>query len=996
MTGKPASGRRRLVRTSGLAEFRRALAVLALEGGALSAVRRGLILPTQAAAAIFRQSLERTLRPGQGFVLPALMTREAWLVRLHQALPGAPPLLTRFDREVLMGRAASAAARRTRVGGAPFDLRPGLIAEMLGFYDELRRRQRTVRRFAGVLFDELGGERGMDRGSDSLIQQTCFLAFAFLAYERGVAASGSIDEHALRRLVLARADACPFDHLVIGVGDHPADPRGLWAADFDLLGRLGGRLDVDIVVTDETHDAGFRHRIEQELPGLEEVRAAAVGVSPSEQTAPVLVRPPLDRDDSICHVHRDREEELRAVARDIRRNASMTDGELRQATAVVFQRPLPYLYLADQVLGDAGIPYEVFDARPLAGEPSAAALDLVLDVACTGGTRETIDALLRSPLLSFEGNGGLVEAADAAALAGVLAARRADGEADSYPDEVERHFAGRGFRHALEGDRARRAAVAAADIGRALRPFRDAPAASDQIRTLIDFLDRHQRPFEATEPIGGRHRRGQAAIRAVLEGLAEACRRYDDEARPAGRLAAEIRHRVERHTFAPTLRGPGVTLADAVAARFGEFECVHLVGLVDSEWPERSKRNIFYTTGLLKSLGWPQEPDEARAQQAAFRDLVRLPTRTLHLHGFELEGDALVGLSPAVELARDLPGEPSAPPLPTAVFPDERLTHDPPFDAGLPEDQVRWLQLRRSRASLDDPRYSGFAGSRPPRAYRVSRVDRYVDCPFKFFAEDVLGLPEEREEWSGLSPLERGTLVHSLFERFYAEWHRQGRGTISAESMPDALALFARLTQEALARLPEADRALEETRLLGSIVGRGLAERVFELEADAGGEVVDRLLEYPLEGPFAFPRMQDPDRRVIDIRGKADRVDVFANGELRVIDYKLTRVPDRDVSIQLAVYAWAVQQALEARDGRAHPVTQAMYVAFGDERRSEGGLDLPGARTAATVAARASDFTAAVDRIEAGEFPPDPRRPAGCHTCGYAGVCRKEYAAKPV
>ena len=47
--------------------------------------------------------------------------------------------------------------------------------------------------------------------------------------------------------------------------------------------------------------------------------------------------------------------------------------------AVVFKRPLPYLYLVREVFGSAGLPYQTFDAMPLAAEPFAAALDLVFE-----------------------------------------------------------------------------------------------------------------------------------------------------------------------------------------------------------------------------------------------------------------------------------------------------------------------------------------------------------------------------------------------------------------------------------------------------------------------------------------------------------------------------------------------------------------------------------------------------------------------------------------
>ena len=103
----------------------------------------------------------------------------------------------------------------------------------------------------------------------------------------------------------------------------------------------------------------------------------------------------------------------------------------------------------------------------------------------------------------------------------------------------------------------------------------------------------------------------------VLDELAAAFARHDDLPRPADAMTAVVRHAVEARTFAPRRGAGGVHLVDAVAARFGAFDHVHLVGLVETDWPERPRRSIFYTSGMLKVLGWPQEPDQARAQVVA-------------------------------------------------------------------------------------------------------------------------------------------------------------------------------------------------------------------------------------------------------------------------------------------------------------------------------------------------------------------------------------------
>ena len=203
--------------------------------------------------------------------------------------------------------------------------------------------------------------------------------------------------------------------------------------------------------------------------------------------------------------------------------------------------------------------------------------------------------------------------------------------------------------------------------------------------------------------------------------------------------------------------------------------------------------------------------------------------------------------------------------------------------------------------------------------------------------------------------------------------------------------MFAAVADEMLAALPNPDRALERMRLVGSVVAPGVADRVFELEVASGAAVRARLLESELSGPFTFPVLSGLDERRIEIRGKADRIDVLADGTLRVIDYKLGRMPDVATSVQIGVYAHCARQWIEAKDGQLHPVSAAAYLAFGDERQFEGRLGKTPHEVEMAVLAKASAFAGTIAQIEAGEFPPRPRKPSECQWCGYAGVCRKEY-----
>ncbi len=973
---------RRLIRTTDVAGFRRAVVRLATDGSLAEIRQRLVIVPTRASVELLRQTIERQLdaRAQPMALLPDLVTRDEWMARWMLSLASAPRLLGRVEREMLMSVAAEATAARPHMGHAPFRLRPGLIGAMLDFYDELLRRQRSVGRLRRELIRELKSERGFDRGSESLIHQTIFLTLAFLKYERSVAASGGVDEHGCLRQFLSKDFQPPHTHVVVAVADHPSDPRGLWPADFDLLGRCAG-LSIDVVVTDELHDAGFRERLERELPGIEEVR------EPGAPWSPVIVRPP----ETLTWTSRDREEEVRDVARIIRQRTPRPDAVLA-STALVVQRPLPYLYLTRQILSDARIPCQALDALPLASEPYAALLDLVLVVARTGGTRESVVALLRSPWLHVEVDGTPLSREEATALDAVLLARRTTSVASTYLEEVDRFFDGAARRDYIEATVARRAARAAVAVSGELDAFRNAEAASVQLTALTAFLRAHERGPAAGAEWRESSLRARGAVLGALDALTDACRRHDDRHRAPEDLVALIRHRIEGQTFAPSREHTGVHLVDAVAARFGEFDHVHILGLVETDWPERQRRNIFYTSGLLKSLGWPQDADHSAAQLAAFRDLLGLPAQTLHLHAFQLDADAVVGPSPMIDVVRGVPTIDGPALSEAAIFDDEVLTADLAAEGTLEVVPLAWLAARGARPPLTDPEYRGQSDPQDPQQYRVSKVDRYVTCPFKYFAESVLRLPEEREDTAGLTPLERGTLLHDLFERFYRDWQEAGYGSITPALLPVAVERFTELATTTLAKLPDADRVLEHTRLLGSLVARGVAERVFELEAEAGDEVAQRLLEQKIVGPFQFPKCAGLEQVTVAINGKADRIDVLADGSLRVIDYKLGRMPDLSTSIQIAAYAHAVQQQLQAADGRAHPIAAASYLAFGDEYKLEGAIGARGEEASVAVQVRAATFADVVGRIELGQFPPRPKDTSECEWCKYSGVCRKEYA----
>jgi RecB family exonuclease len=943
---------------------------LAVEPGILRDT--AVIVPTRSAAEELRRTLENRLPPGgAAAILPDVLTRTEFYGHLHERLPGLPPWLTDFEREVLFRRAAHQAVEQGV--DAPFGLRAGLVVELLAFYDELRRRDKTVDVFERLMAGALDASAASDRGAARLLVLTRFLVAAFRSFEALTIASDGIDEHGLRQRLVSgegRAEGSAYRHVIVTVADQSADPRGLWLADFDLLARMPGVERLDVLVTEHVLATGFHERIHDVLPGIEEARTGAAG------PMPVLAVPDAAPDGCLWHVVRDREEELAGVARLVKRGDASAS-----RTAVVFQRPLPYLYLARRVLADAQVPWQALDALPLAAEPFAAALDLVFTFLLAEGTRASIVELTGSPHWTFTSGGQPITARDVSAADALLKDRKYLGGWERLSSLANR--AGDDWQSAAP------VLEAAHRTRHELDAVFEGASASAQVAAFLAFIQSHERLPAAADPWRSRHLRARAAILSALRAMREAHLRHDDRPLAVPDLVGTVRRWIEGQTFSPRSGVEGLTLLDAPAAAYADVDEVRLVGLAESDWPERPRRSIFYPSSLLIPLGWPADADRLAGARARFLDLLLLATRRVSASTFTLEDDAIVTPSFFLELlaSAGLPVERTPTPPNQRMFLHEAMSLEPVTATPLDPEAAAWMTLRLARTTGDRGGLRGNIGDRDATVYAVSRVERYLECPFKYFAAHVLGLKEERSDESMLTPQERGQLLHSVFEAFFHEWETRGHGAITTTNVPAATALFAEIAEAHLSALPEADRALERTHLLGSAAAPGLAERAFAFEIEQGGEVVERLLEHALEGEFHFTA-GGRSRRVA-LRAKADRIDLLQDGTLRVIDYKLSKAPKPARALQLPIYGVCAEQSLEGRHGRRWRLGRAGYVAF---RERHAFTPLGGSTSLAeAVADGQARFLDTLEAIERGEFPVRPDEPFLCTRCGYATVCRKDY-----
>jgi RecB family exonuclease len=227
-----------------------------------------------------------------------------------------------------------------------------------------------------------------------------------------------------------------------------------------------------------------------------------------------------------------------------------------------------------------------------------------------------------------------------------------------------------------------------------------------------------------------------------------------------------------------------------------------------------------------------------------------------------------------------------------------------------------------------------------------------------------------------------------VFEEFFRSWQAAGNGQISVANLEAARRMLVEVVDRSLARLPESEAGLERTRLLGSSAAAGLGEAVFRMEAERAVPVVERLLEHPLRGRFVMSTGSGP--RVVDLRGKADRLDLLADGTFRLIDYKLGWPPDRNRALQLPIYGLCAEQRLAEDRSRRWTLGEAVYIAFGGPRRVVPLFTSTASRDEVLGSAQ-QRLVDTLDAIERGEFPPSPDDVYRCDTCSFASVCRKDY-----
>lgn len=245
-----------------------------------------------------------------------------------------------------------------------------------------------------------------------------------------------------------------------------------------------------------------------------------------------------------------------------------------------------------------------------------------------------------------------------------------------------------------------------------------------------------------------------------------------------------------------------------------------------------------------------------------------------------------------------------------------------------------------------------------PTSLSPSKVSSFTDCGLAFRFSAIDHLPEPPSVAAT-----RGTLVHAALERLFC------------------LEPHERTQARSLACLEEASAELRSDREFTGLELDDAAEATFLAEARALLEKYFRLEDPTTITPIGIELKLEVEVGGVRLRGIIDRLELDADGELVVTDYKTGRAPgERQEQQRLAGVAF-YSLLCERLFGRRPATVQLLYLAD-----PVAIISVPTDRSTRGVERKLAAVWTAVERAcEREDFRPNPGRL--CDWCAFKAYC---------
>lgn len=288
-----------------------------------------------------------------------------------------------------------------------------------------------------------------------------------------------------------------------------------------------------------------------------------------------------------------------------------------------------------------------------------------------------------------------------------------------------------------------------------------------------------------------------------------------------------------------------------------------------------------------------------------------------------------------------------------------------------------------------------------------SQIEYLASCPFAYFLRYVLGIypPDEvsYDPTRWLAPLERGSLLHSLFCSFMRKIAIEGEVVDPVKHKNILLEMAGELVEQYKDKIPppsdlvlqgETNEILECCEVfLATEARRNSIPCYFEVPFGLGQQEVEKA-GCGLADPVCLDLGQG---RILAFRGRIDRIDQLAEGDYCVWDYKTGSAADygeqlyfnKGQQVQHALYALAAEEILRQISPRKSAKVRFAGYIF-PSRKGEGwDVSHPVKNRELLV----SLLNTACEVVESGTFVAS-HEASRCRYCEYATVCIPESAVQ--
>jgi ATP-dependent helicase/nuclease subunit B len=448
---------------------------------------------------------------------------------------------------------------------------------------------------------------------------------------------------------------------------------------------------------------------------------------------------------------------------------------------------------------------------------------------------------------------------------------------------------------------------------------------------------------------------------------------------------------------------------------------IYLGGLVDGAFPQRLPQNIFLPELMLEAMG-VRTLEKARLNAANHFYRILLSADKITLTYPENEGDRPVVPSPFLE---------ELTPLRQAGLINRGIEKTSGIQCSLKiEDShsipelAKAISLEKSDRGLTDLLNSGIKGTagiraaiahaptasalavlpKQKRTFSITELDRYLRCPYDYLVTKVFGLGPLEEATEDISPLDRGSKVHTILKNFYLAWSTP----VTREDRSEARALLKKLADSAFAEEADTFRNRREKELFLTV----MAERFLEGEEKFWKQGLSpAYLEQKIDH---FPLVLSNGEEV-ELTAKIDRIDMDKNGNFVVVDYKTGKYPlprmntDQEI-FQLPVYAVMAEAVLKKSSPELKKSIGLAYydlagktgagardvVLYNKEARDDHPSSKPKASPKSaeefkTILQQSVDKARkAIEGILAGNFTSKPQDENRCRYCPLEMMCEKD------